>query len=1242
MPPNSESQDQTHQQFLQEAIGLLQQVDQDLQALQTASDPSPVLDRLVHSAHLLRCGGAYFHLPSVEILAYRFRGVLKALQDQATDLRAEWVEALVQISACLQQLRVAYTQAEPPDAAQFLAEAQPIFAALETQLSAAYGGHFARMAQRDQDLVQQICVTELPQVLERLETCLQQLDPTFEQIQRYLQSLLGFGEFLALPKLVVIARAALVALQADPDTALEVGQLTLNSCREAQATLLSKAGTAAEGTAVEGVNLAQLLVQAQDVSGAVSPVLYFLADATDWLDAMERDLLHLTERDNLLLMHSLMRTTHTLKGAAVGAHLETIVSLARSLEDIFRSLCDPGTVLDASLKGLLFQIYECLRLSVSVQLTHPGIEEAEVLRRANAIFAQIREQLGDRFDPETTLPTAMNLGVDVVQSVFQDDVEQRLQTLRTALQQFDRQLAATLSQQMEVLIGIAESFDLEGFKTIAQVTMQALDRYPDQAPLITEFALADFQQGQALVLAGDRTRGGAPSFGLRYLAEGNEPTHQLTIVSAGGANTVQTIRVAVEQLERLTQLTGVFLTSQKQQQSAHGQLYHHLEDLQTRCQQHLQQLHQLGEEAENAASREQEQSCLEQFRATVVDAAQLEEQLTTALQQQQQAGQTLKLQRQLLKDVRHQVLETQVTPLDPLFRRLTQMIEQLAAAENKPAKLTLSGAEVLVEQVVAEQLYDPLLHLLRNAFDHGIDAPEVRRQLGKPGVAQIQLRAYLQERRTVIEVSDDGPGLNFAQIRERAIQQQLLSADEASLRTESELQALLFTPGFSTRSQVTDLSGRGVGLDVVQTQVQAMGGTVAVKTRSQQGTTVALKIPRTLTLSDAAPSSPTANLPCPSPVEPSISSDVPSLDDLFGNLESAATSMSAEPVLSSQPRTQPVNLPQPQRATSLRPNPNPAQNVVSLRPHPFAQQNNQGFDASQLFIWSAKTTVFTIPYDSIEENVMPKVGQVTQTQRQQFLQWRGQSLPLYFLADMLDPSAWGLSSAPTVQGQTILRLVLRAGQQVLAIESTIDHLINGHQFTIEPLNNPVSHPQSVQGQTILADGSSAVVIDVIALLRENVSLTEPSDNRYRPLNLVEPATRASLARSASPGTILVIDDSKMVREALKTTLQSAHYSVLEAKDGQDAVNLAQTATAPIHAVICDVAMPRMNGLDFLRCCRQYPLYANVPIMMLSSCSSEVHQQIALDLGATAYFQKPYADQQLLSAVRTLIRQESLI
>ncbi|MGF1601176.1 MAG: response regulator [Thermosynechococcaceae cyanobacterium] len=1248
MLPNSESQDQTHQLFLQEAIGLLQQVDQDLQALQTEVESGPILDHLVHSAHLLRCGGAYFHLPSVEILAYRFRGVLKALQDQATDLRPEWIEALVQIKACLEQLRVAYTQAEPPDAAQFLAEAQPIFATLETQLSAAYGGHLVRMAQRDQDLVQQICVTELPQVLERLEASLRQsAAPAGEQIQAHLQNLLGFGEFLALPKLVVIARAALAALQADPDTALEVGQLTLNSCREAQATLLSKTGTVAEGTVAEGGNLAQLLVQAQDASGKVSPVLYFLVDATDWLDAMERDLLHFTERDNLLLMNSLMRTTHTLKGAAVGANLDTIVSVTRSLEDIFRSLCKPDTVVDAALKGLLFQIYECLRLSVSVQLTHPRVEDAEVLQRANAIFAQIREQLGDRFNPGTTLPTATALGIDVVQSVFQDDVEQRLQTLATALQQSDRQLATLLSQQVEVLMGIAESFDLEGFKEIAQVTMQALERHPDQAPLITEFALADFEQGRVSILAGDRIQGGASSFGLRYLAEGDEPTNQLSIVSGEGVSTVQTIRVAVAQLERLTQLTGVFLTSQKQQRSAHGQLNQHLEELQNHCQQHLQQLQQLSAEAENATSREQEQSCLEQFRVTAAEAAQLEGQLTEALQQHQQAGQTLKLQRQLLKDVRHHVIETQVVSLDPLFRRLTQMFKQLTMAEQKQAELTLVGTDISVERAVAEQLYDPLLHLLRNAFDHGIEATEVRRQLGKSEVAQIQLRAYQQERRTVIEVSDDGPGLDFEQIREQAVHRQLLSADEARLSSESELQALLFAPGFSTRSQVTDLSGLGVGLDVVQTQVQAMGGTVVVKTRSQQGTTFELKIPQKLTLGDsvsdavepppAQNAAQNASVSRPLQVAPSTPSDEPSLEDLFGNLASSSTPRPAEPVPSkNQSRFQPVSQPQPPRTASV--SSSPAQNVVSLRPNQFAQPNHERLEASQLFIWNAETTVFTIPYDAIEENVIPKMGQVTQVQQQQFLQWRGQSIPLYPIVDMLDPRAWGLSSSTTVQGQTLLRLVLRLGPQVLAIESTIDHLINGRQLTITPLNNPISRPQYVQGQTILANGSSAVVIDVMALLRENISIAAPSINRESILPSRRSTDHFSLNEQASQSTVLIIDDSRMVRETLKMTLQSANYSVLEAKDGQDAVNLAQTVTPPINAVICDVAMPRMNGLDFLRCCRQYPLYANVPIMMLSSCSSEVHQQIALDLGATAYFQKPYVDQQLLSAIRNLIQQ----
>lgn len=1206
-----EPQDQAQQLFLEEVVVLLQQVERDLQALQTASDSVPLLECLVQAAHLLRCGGAYFRLPSFELVAHRLKGILKVLQH--SDLRRDWLPPLLEITGGLQRLRTAYATGQPT--ASVLVQVQPYFATLMAQLSTAglSRDRMPRTAQLDQDLIQQVCVAELPQLLTSLEAALVDHDRP-AAIRACTQDISTFGEFLDQPQLREISRATLAALEPQPEAGLEIGQLALMGYQEVQA------GTGTSALYTEVLNQLRAYGQHRDIPRQKSAGLDFQAAARDWLTEIEQDLLQLTERDSLPTVHNLMRVTHTLKGAAMGANLDLVTSLSRSLEEVLRSLCRPNTAITPTLRGLLLRAYESLRLSTAAT----SLNEADIHQRANTIFAEIQEHLGDQFDPNAALPTAAALGADVVAAVFERDVEQRLQ----ALQSDGPQSAEHLRQQAEVLAGIAESFDLPGFKSIAEATIEAAAQAPEQATTIAQVALQDFRRGQAQVLAGDRTSGGAPSAALQSWAAGlgsseelspdaGESPH-LTVVS-GGVSTVQTIRVAVEQLERLTQLTGVLLTSQKQQRSAHGQFQQQLEDLQTLGQQHLQQLRQLCEQTEtmlarrastSAIDREQERQCLEQLQAAAEDAAQVGQQLATLLQDHQQAGQTLKLQKQLLADIRQHVLATQVVTLESLFNRLQQVFQQLVTAENKAVDLTFSGADISVERTVAEQLYDPLLHLLRNAFDHGVETPEGRRQSGKPEQATIQLQASQQDRRTVITVTDDGPGLDLEQIRTRAVQLQL-APEQVELMSETELLKLLFTPGFSTRSQADDLSGRGIGLDVVQTQVQQMGGTVAIKTRSQQGTTIELKLPHRL------PTARTMTSPPVAPSEPSPpASTTPSLDDLFGNLAPAnpPEASPAQPVMPEQPVT-------PRQPVTPEPRPEPAAPAV---------------DPSQLFIWSSGKMVFTLPYRQIEEHVDPNRGQVIQSP-QRSLMWRGQHIPLYPLSEMLGHlGAAGNGSKPS---QTLLRLVLRLDAQVLAIESTIDHLINGRQLQIQPLSAALTQPQYVYGQTQLLDGTAAVVIDMMALLRQTLNLPEaqsPVAVRSTPPAFDTPPVTAAPNERVAQRTVLIIDDSRMVRETLKGTLKTANYAILEAKDGQDAIDLAQQATAAPDAVICDVAMPRMNGLDFLRACRQYPLYADAPIMMLSSCSSEVHQKLAFDLGATAYLSKPYSDQQLLSTIANLI------
>jgi two-component system, chemotaxis family, sensor histidine kinase and response regulator PixL len=213
-----------------------------------------------------------------------------------------------------------------------------------------------------------------------------------------------------------------------------------------------------------------------------------------------------------------------------------------------------------------------------------------------------------------------------------------------------------------------------------------------------------------------------------------------------------------------------------------------------------------------------------------------------------ESNQTLEKQHQLLTSTQSALIESRMLPLGEIFGRFPNALQQLETLHNKPIALKLHGTEVLVDKAVAEKLFDPLLHLVRNAFDHGIESTNVRQQRGKPEKGQIAISAYYQGRHLVIEVQDDGNGLDFDQIRQRAIEQQLISREQAKSLNQVQLTDLLFEPGFSTVAQVSDLSGRGVGLDVVRNQLQSLRGWVMVESKLHRGTTFKLQIPLSLTI----------------------------------------------------------------------------------------------------------------------------------------------------------------------------------------------------------------------------------------------------------------------------------------------------------------------------------------------------------------------------------------------------------
>jgi two-component system, chemotaxis family, sensor histidine kinase and response regulator PixL len=1023
---------------------------------------------------------------------------------------------------------------------------------------------------------------------------------------------------------------------------------------------------------------------------------YFLQEAPELLQVLEQGLLSLREDHSINKVNTLMRATHTLKGAAASIGLDTIATVAHSLEDVFKTFCNPDVEIDLEVETLLLEGFDCLRLPLKAEFAGEPINHFEVLDRTATVFAQLQEKLGDCFGQDAHLPTSAELGFDVTLSIFEVGVAQRLDQLAIVLADDNHQeIISAFRSQAEVFLGLAESLNLPGFGEIAQVTITALDNHPAQAVTIAKSALSDFKSGQAAVLGGDRSQGGQASKALLQIARrtshplkeikplaseqprkttgvwgtltnlfkffqededaarpptqlSTSPTARLLPASDRAEPSVQTIRepqnselhnqesailletiwggqavssdlaaeqspllltaaietsqpepkqltstakipssqgsrsavsqkstlsptvrVNVEHLDRLNYSVGELLTNQNRQSLQTEQTQAEIRTLYTRLRQQQQQLDQLQDwiyrqskeqKAKGLTPRKSKQLGELQLLAQrlLADAVQVTEATDAIDLFVQQSSQTLEKQGRLLIGTRDALIEARMLPLGYILDRFHRVLQQLETLHDKQVILELQGTEVMVDKVVVEKLYDPLLHLVRNAFDHGVEPAAIRQQRGKEEVGQIKIIAHNQGRRLLIEVRDDGNGLNFDQIRQRAVDRQLISLEQVNRLTEAQLTDLLFEPGFSTASQVNDLSGRGIGLDVVRDQLKALRGSVTVHSEPGQGTTFTLQIPLSLTI-------------------------------------------------------------------------------------------------APLLLCRAGFNTYALLDDAIEQIVLPKTGQLQTRNGCRVLQWSQGShqtlIPISSLTQILsyNSAVAALSALQTRSGliakdQVSPVILIRCQKSLLGLE--VDQLLGEQELVIRPLGDLIRVPSYVHGASILADGQLSLVLDGATLLQKTCDRPSagsdarthsvPSLSLEQPLTSPQGALPVWLDRDTeSSTTILIVEDSITVRQALALTLQKAGYRVFQAEDGSQALEQFQHQT-DIQLVICDLEMPRMSGFEFLSHRQQIPALSNVPVMMLTSRSDERHRLLASQLGATAYMTKPYMEYKLLGIVAELL------
>ncbi|MBW4479624.1 MAG: response regulator [Tolypothrix brevis GSE-NOS-MK-07-07A] len=504
--------------------------------------------------------------------------------------------------------------------------------------------------------------------------------------------------------------------------------------------------------------------------------------------------------------------------------------------------------------------------------------------------------------------------------------------------------------------------------------------------------------------------------------------------------------------------------------------------------------------------------------------------------------------RKLNKTSKH--LQTKLTqirmrPLSDLIDRFPRALRDMNVEYGKNVQLKIEGGNTLIERSILEALNDPLMHLLRNAFDHGIEDAATRRAAGKPEQALIEIKASHRSNRTIITMRDDGRGMNLDKIRDRATSMGL-DATLLAQATEEELLSLIFEPGFSTSDQVTTLSGRGVGMDVVRNNLKQIRGDVKVDTSPGVGTTITMSVPFTLSV-------------------------------------------------------------------------------------------------ARVLLIESNRMLLAFPTDVVLEIFLLQNEQVFPMAGSEVINWQGTKLPLIRLGQELEfncprYNSPDLETAPAINAANVL--IIKGNNQPVAVQ--IDRCWGEQEVAIRQIEGNISLPNGFSNCTILGDGR------VVALVNANELLYWIATNQRTPKTSKLPSTKLKTAflvpndnKAILPpsdnqkGTILIVDDSINVRRFLALTLEKGGYQVEQAKDGQDALEKLSSGLQ-VQAVICDIEMPRIDGYGFLGRIKSNNDMKDIPIAMLTSRSSDKHRQLALQLGARAYFSKPYNEQELLQTLERII------
>ncbi len=634
---------------------------------------------------------------------------------------------------------------------------------------------------------------------------------------------------------------------------------------------------------------------------------------------------------------------------------------------------------------------------------------------------------------------------------------------------------------------------------------------------------------------------------------------------------------------------------------------------------------------------------------------------------------------QVTSELQEAIMQTRMQPVGHVFGRFRRVVRDLSAKLGKSCQLDIDGAEVEVDKSILEAIGDPLTHLIRNAVDHGLEMPDQRVAAGKPAGGVVHLRAFHQAGKVNITVRDDGRGIDAAKLKEKAVSRGLISSEQADAMSQRDAVRLILHAGFSTAETVSDVSGRGVGMDVVRTNIEKLGGTIEIETEVGSGTTIDIKLPLTLAIVPslivgcdgrrfAIPQTSISELVRVKRGDAARRIELLKDAEVFRlrgtllplvRLERALDIDGAADAADDERKSLYIvvvesgNVQYGLIADALH----DSEEIV-VKPLGRHLQDSSCLagatilgDGKVALILDvaaiASHTQLTMPSDTIEENDAPvdaadndlhtmlllrnhprewfavpmalvrrleriRAGQIDTVGGKEILQYRGGTLPLLRIENLV-------SAAAPEEAATCHVVVFGVADREVGL--LVPELVDIHQIHLD-LDTTAFREPGVVGSLVF-DGATIRILDLYELTRS------AHPEWFSTIEIEAAEHESGVAR------ILLAEDSGFFRRQVVSYMEEAGYEVVGCEDGLIAWNTLQERGAEFDLVVTDIEMPNMDGCQLARRIKDDPSLSHLPVIALTSLSSEEDMQRGMESGIDDYQVKLDRERLMVAVVKYL-------